>query len=98
MIKHQNVKKDNRVKVTFVLPYDPAVDQVSVVGDFNNWVPNETKLIKRNNGTRSASVMLDPGKKYLFRYYSSDGVWFNDDAADGYEMGEHGADNCVVLT
>ena len=24
--------------------------------------------------------------------------WFNDEAADAYEVGEHGSENCVVLT
>ena len=54
--------------------------------------------MKRNNGTRSASITVDTGKKYRFRYYCADGTWFNDEAADEYEVGEHGSENCVVLT
>jgi hypothetical protein len=53
-------------------------------------------LIKRINGTMSTSITLDPGQKVRFRYYSEDGAWFNDEAADRYEVGEHGAENCVV--
>ncbi len=98
MIKHQNMKKDNKVKITFVLPYSPEMAQVSVVGDFNRWTPGKDTLIKRNNGTCSAAVTLEPGQQYQFRYYSGDGVWFNDEAADGYAMGEHGEENCVVQT
>ena len=98
MIKHQTVKKDNKVKVTFVLPYDPEVAQVSVVGDFNSWTPGKNKMVKRNNGTRSASITLDPGQQYLFRYFSNDGVWFNDDRADDYEPNGIDGFNCVVQT
>ena len=98
MIKRQNTKKDNKVKVTFVLPYDPEQANISVVGDFNNWTPESNKLVKRSNGTCSASISLDPGQRYLFRYLAGEDSWFNDDEADGYEMGEHGTENCVLLT
>ena len=67
MIKRQNTKKDNKVKVTFVLPYDPEQANISVVGDFNDWTPESNKLVKRSNGTCSASISLNPGQRYLFR-------------------------------
>ena len=98
MIKQDTLRNKKQVKVTFVQPHDPAQEAVSVVGDFNDWDPNETKLVKRNNGTRSASITVDTGKKYRFRYYCADGTWFNDEAADEYEVSEHGSENCVVLT
>ena len=79
MIKRQNIKKENVVKVTFVVPNEPEQPQVSVVGDFNEWDPTATKLAKRNNGTRSASVQLEPDQRYAFRYYAANGEWFNDE-------------------
>lgn len=97
MIKRQDLKND-KVKVTFVLPHEDELSPVSVVGDFNAWDPQSNKLVKRNNGTRSTSVTLDAGQKVRFRYFSDDGQWFNDDAADAYETGEHGAENCVIFT
>lgn len=98
MIKHDPLKNKKQVKVTFVLPHDPEQATVSVVGDFNDWDPTQTKLVKRNNGTRSAAVTVERGKQYRFRYYSADGEWFNDEAADGYEASEHGGENCLLLT
>lgn len=101
MLKRQNLKKEKKVKVTFALPTDAAgtdVEQVSVVGCFNKWDPAATPLKKRSNGMLSAAVKLEPGQKYAFRYYRSDGSWLNDEAADAYEPSGHGSDNCIVLT
>lgn len=95
MIKRENTK-DGKVKVTFVLPYEEGQPTVSVVGDFNNWDPTATKLIKRRNGTCSISVTFDAGTTQRFRYYSADGVWMNDSEADGYEANEHGSENCLL--
>jgi len=95
MIKRAKEGED-KVKVTFVLPYEQGQPAVSVVGDFNNWDAAAHKLVKRANGTRSVSVTLDAGKTYRFRYYAADGVWSNDSEADGYEVSEHGSENCLL--
>ena len=97
MIKRELLKKSNQVKVTFVQPYDGTQAKIAVVGDFNNWDPKANPLIKRTNGTASASITLDPHQRLRFRYFSADGKWFNDEAADAYEPGEHGDDNSVVI-
>ena len=90
--------KNDKVKVSFVMPYSEGQPAMSVVGDFNDWQPGATKMIKRNNGTCSVSLTLDTDQRYLFRYYTEDGAWVNDEAADAYETSEHGSDNCVLLT
>ena len=95
MIKRAN-EGDGKVKVTFVLPYEQGQPAVSVVGDFNNWDAAANKLVKRVNGTCSVSVTLAAGKTYRFRYYNADGVWSNDSEADGYEVSEHGSENCLL--
>jgi 1,4-alpha-glucan branching enzyme len=97
MIK-KSADKDGKVKATFSLPYVEGQGAVAVVGDFNGWSEQSHKLVKRNNGTASVSISLDPGQRYRFRYYSEDGHWFNDEAADAYETNEHGSENCVLLT
>jgi 1,4-alpha-glucan branching enzyme len=83
------------VKLTFVLP-DKALDgKAVVVGDFNGWDPSATPLRKRGE-QRSATVTVDAGRRYSFRYYSERDGWFNDDAAHDYERNEFGDDNCVI--
>jgi 1,4-alpha-glucan branching enzyme len=98
MLKREIIKQTSQVKVTFAIPHDPAQPRVSVVGEFNQWDPRATPLVKRTNNTRSASVVLDPGQRLRFRYYSQDGTWFNDDQADDYEPNTHGSQDCVVHT
>lgn len=96
MIKRDLDKKSGQVKVTFVIPHNPEQGRVWVVGDFNNWDPSALPLVKRANNTRSASIALDSGRRYAFRYYTADGEWFNDSEADEYEVNEHGTHNAIV--
>ncbi|MCB0022541.1 MAG: isoamylase early set domain-containing protein [Caldilinea sp.] len=95
MIKREDSGK-NKVKVTFVMPYEEGQAAISVLGDFNDWDPAKTKLIKRRNSTCSNSVVLEAGQRYRFRYYTADGNWINDPEADGYEASEHGSENCIL--
>ncbi|GGL06554.1 isoamylase early set domain-containing protein [Mangrovihabitans endophyticus] len=72
----------NKTRVTFCLPADQPAGAVSVVGSFNDWEPGTHELKLRRDGTRTITVRLDPGH-YRFRYLASDGVWMDDDQADG---------------
>lgn len=96
MIKREVLANHKEVKLTFVLPYDSTKPRTFVLGDFNQWDPAATPLVKRNNGTASTSVTLPVGQRVRFRYRTEGGDWFNDEAADAYERGEHGAENCIV--
>ena len=98
MIKKQTANRSGEVKVTFVLSDCDDTGRVSVVGDFNNWTPEEHKLVRRSNRTQSTSVKLPAGQRFAFRYLSDGGDWFNDEAADGWEPNGYGSDNCIVLT
>ena len=93
MIRCEPAKGD-KVKVTFSLPAD-ATDKVAVAGDFNGWDPSATTLRKRGD-TRSASVTLEPGRRYAFRYCTPTGDWFNDEGAHGYEPNEFGGENGII--
>jgi 1,4-alpha-glucan branching enzyme len=98
MLKRQEVKGSDQIKVTFVIPNDPEQDRIYVVGDFNDWEAGANLLVKRSNNTRSASVVLDSGQRYAFRYCTEDGEWFNDDGADAYETNDIGTENCIIIT
>ncbi len=70
-----------KTRITFTLPVDEPSGTVSVVGDFNDWLPGRHELLRRRNGTRTVSVILPPGA-HRFRYLATGGVWFDDDGAD----------------
>jgi len=98
MIKKQASKAGGHVRVTFVLPEHHNALPASVVGEFNGWDPFVHPLKRRSNRTWSASVDLEPGRKYRFRYLGKDGRWFDDDSPDLVESDGAGHRDCVVLT
>ena len=88
VIKQSKAPKNAGTKVTFVLPAEEPAGPVSVVGDFNGWTPGHTVLRKRSNGTRSASVVVQPGSSLVFRYLGVGATWFDDpDASPCHEGG-----------
>lgn len=98
MIKRQAVKSGGAVKVTFVLPEEHDALPASVVGEFNDWDPFAHPLKRRSNNTWSASVVLEPGQTYRFRYLGEGGRWFDDEDADAVENGASGTRDCVLST
>jgi 1,4-alpha-glucan branching enzyme len=96
MLKKRRFAKDNVVKVTFTLPADVAHDSVRVVGEFNGW--EGTTLEKQKDGSWKATVELEPGREYEFRYWLDNARWMNDPTADGYVSNPFGAENSVVST
>lgn len=85
-------------KVTFAVSADTVngAKSVSVVGDFNEW--NPTALKKQKDGTFKASVELEKGREFAFRYLVDNDNWINDEAADKYVPSGVSADeNSVVV-
>lgn len=94
MIKKHSMNHGSQVKVTFSLPADhPAV---GVAGDFNQWDPTAMRLRKRGD-VRSASVTLDSGARYAFRYVDSEGNWFDEDHVEAYEDNGFGGTNGILV-
>ncbi|HBK83199.1 MAG TPA: glycoside hydrolase [Flavobacterium sp.] len=73
-------------KVTFSI-INKEANQVSVVGDFNDWNAEEGKLSKLKNGTFKAAFSIPANASYEFKYIV-DGVYINDEEADGYVWNE----------
>lgn len=85
-------------KVTFKVPKEmaPSAKEVYVVGDFNGWDQKAEPMKALKNGTFSATIDLEQGKEYQFRYLIDGEKWENDDAADKYLPGAYGGENSVV--
>lgn len=92
MIDRRPLSPD-QVELTFRLPSDHPAGPVGVAGDFNDW---EITPLVDGGGKLELTLVVAAGRRYQFRYRTSDGRWFNDDVADDYEANEFGGMNCVV--
>ncbi|MEL6670875.1 MAG: isoamylase early set domain-containing protein [Bacteroidota bacterium] len=87
-------------KVTFKLPKEMAAEaqNVSLVGDFNAWDVKDLPMKSLKSGGFTATLNLEQGKEYQFRYLINGETWENDEAADKYVPSPFsGADNSVVV-
>ena len=87
-------------RITFSLPAEAleGASEVILLGDFNNWNPEEApKLKKQEDDSFNTVVELEIGNTYNYRFMSNDGRWINDYNAQKYEPapGLH-VDNCVI--
>jgi 1,4-alpha-glucan branching enzyme len=98
-LKKQYLKSKAVCKVTFTLSKEAAgaAKSAHVVGDFNEWNIKATPMKKLKNGTLTATVTLQRGREYQFRYLLDGVVWENDWNADGYVENSFGSDNSVVV-
>lgn len=101
--KHLGIKKKyiasrNICEVTFRLPSEASLKakKVTVVGDFNNWEKDATPLEKQENGDFTATLQLDAGKEYHFRYLIDGQQWENDWYADKYVKSPYDVEDSVV--
>ena len=94
----QTKKNRKNIKVTFTLPNDGELGEVSVVGEFNDWTPGITPFVKENGDGLQATVELDKDEVYAFRYLSEGRGWFNEDENVQYEPSPYGSFNCMLQT
>lgn len=99
-LKKQFLKSRKACKVTFYLSAEAVkgANNVKILGDFNNWEKDKGVPMKIKDGVYWATVELDTGKDYQFRYLIDDVIWENDWAADKYVEGPFGEENSVVMT
>ena len=86
------------VKVTFAVPIGVHSSDVFLVGDFNDWDPDDTPLVADDDGMASITLELKASGRFAFRYRTKDGRWFNDESADDYEPNEFGGSNGIITT
>jgi 1,4-alpha-glucan branching enzyme len=85
-ISKQFLKSKPFCKVTFSVPADVVAEakQVAVLGEFNNWDAEALPLKKQKDGSFKATVELEAGKEFQFRYLIDNNVWVNDTEADKF--------------
>ena len=85
-IRKQFLKSKPMCKVTFKIQEQAgnAAEQAHLVGEFNDWSISATPMKRSKTGAFSATVELEKGRSYQFRYLLGQSHWENDPDADDY--------------
>jgi len=99
-IKKQFLKSKPVCKVAFRLDAAEVngAKKVQVLGDFNNWDQTAEPLTQLKSNDFSATLELESGKEYQFRYLIDGSNWKNDSDADRFVANEFGGTNGVIST
>ena len=84
-LKKRYSKNKEICQVTFTVPKEIGdnFSKLSLVGDFNEWDPNEHLFTETDSkGNFVLSVSLPAGNEYQFRYLGDGETWFNEPDAD----------------
>ena len=99
-IKKKFLKGKPVCKITLEVPKEVAqsAKSVALVGDFNEWNPTVAPMKATKEGKFTATVDLESGKEYQFRYLIDETRWVNDTDADKFIPTVYGdSDNSVVV-
>jgi 1,4-alpha-glucan branching enzyme len=83
-------------EVTFVLPGDVGGERVNVCGEFNDWSETSVPMFRDENGDFRATVLLEVGNRFRYRYLVDGERWENDWHADDYISNEFGGEDSAV--
>ena len=88
-------------QVTFTIPKEISenFEQVSLVGEFNNWDIHKNKFSRKSSdGSFIIEIDLTAGKEYQFRYLGNEQIWLNEPEADKQTLTHFGdAHNSVLV-
>ena len=97
MIGKEPVAGNGRVRVVFRLPRIDSANRISVVGEFNDWDSTATPMSRRSpEADWTATLELEAGLRYRFRYLLDGKKWLNDWYADDYEDNAFGTSDSVL--
>lgn len=98
MLEKQYNEARQACTVTFTLPEGIQAERACLVGEFNDWNATATPMTRGADGIYRATLDLEPGRAYQFRYLIDGEHWHNDWHADAYAPSGFGEDNSVVVT
>jgi 1,4-alpha-glucan branching enzyme len=96
MLKKSYSKTGQYCRVTFKTPEEVNARTASLCGEFNDWDASAHPMKRLKDGSFSATVSLEAGCLYRFRYLLDGHRWENDWAADAYIPNEFDSDDSVV--
>jgi 1,4-alpha-glucan branching enzyme len=97
MINKRPGRKKGKVQVSFVLPSNMWAERVNLVGEFNDWDTTATPMSRnRSDANWRATIELEAGERYRFRYLIDGKEWLNDWHADDHMENPYGSYDSVV--
>jgi len=98
-INKEYLGADSFCRVTFRLPKEAAgsAKKVTIVGDFNNWDAEASRMKRLRGGAYETTLELPAGREYRFRYIIDGHRWENDWRADAYKPNIYGCEDSVVI-
>ena len=98
--KKQFLKSKPVCKVSFRLDASDAsgAKSVQLLGDFNNWDKSTEPMAALKSNDFTATLELEAGKEFQFRYLIDGSDWKNDTQADSYAANSFGEENGVIST
>ena len=98
--KKQFLKSKPVCKVSFRLDVAEVsgAKKVQLLGDFNNWDKSAEPMTALKSNDFTATLELETGKEYQFRYLIDGLVWKNDAQADSLVANSFGEENSVIST
>lgn len=98
--KKQFLKSKPVCKVSFRLDAAEAsgAKKVQLLGDFNNWDKSTEPMAALKSNDFTATLELEAGKEYQFRYLIDGSEWKNDSQADALVANSFGEENSVIST
>ena len=99
-IRKQYLKSRPLCKATFRIPEEmgTSAKTAHIVGEFNDWKFFATPMKKLKSGAFAATLELEPGREYQFRYLLDKEIWENESDADkSVPTGYGDSDNSVII-
>jgi len=98
--KKQFLKSKPVCKVSFRFEAELAngASTVQLLGDFNNWDKSAAPMTALKSNDFTATLELEAGKEYQFRYLLDSTSWKNDPQADSFTANSFGEENSVIST
>jgi 1,4-alpha-glucan branching enzyme len=96
MLKKSYSKSGRACRVTFKLTPEQDAANAAVLGEFNAWDAEAHPMKKLKDGSFSATVSLDAGREYRFRYLLDGDKWDNDRESDDEVANRYGTRDSVI--
>ncbi|MGB5747038.1 MAG: isoamylase early set domain-containing protein [Desulfobacterales bacterium] len=99
-IRKQYLKSRPLCKATFRIPEEmgSSAKSAHIVGEFNDWTFFSNPMKKLKSGAFTATLELEPGREYQFRYLLDKKIWKNESDADKSVPTPYGdSENSVII-